>query len=42
MVERLRLLKEISEVPGVPGYEDEVRGFIRWLGIKWTLYDVEK
>ena len=42
MDERLRLLKEISEVPGVPGYEDEVRGFIRWLGIKWTLYDVEK
>ncbi len=29
MDERLRLLKEISEVPGVPGFEDEVRGFIR-------------
>ncbi|HHY11661.1 MAG TPA: M42 family metallopeptidase [Firmicutes bacterium] len=29
MDERLKLLKEISEVPGVPGFEDEVRALIR-------------
>lgn len=29
MDERLNLLKEISEVPGVPGFEDEVRRLIR-------------
>lgn len=28
MDERLELLKEISELPGVPGYEDEVRKYI--------------
>ncbi len=28
MDERLLLLKEISELPGVPGYEDEVRKYI--------------
>jgi len=27
--DRTRLLKEISEIPGVPGYEDEVRRFIK-------------
>ena len=29
MDERIKLLKEITELPGVSGYEDEVRGYIR-------------
>lgn len=29
MDERLTLLKELTELPGVPGYEDEVRAYIK-------------